>query len=354
MPLPTATPSKIAPLLLHGGDEAFARILQRIVNAKHSIVMRCFDWRDDETGQMVAEAMLSAAERGVQITIYKDLVGSHYEYFEGNRQSFFHKNIGLFGRVQNLALMTAYSQLASMRQSASSLADALLNHPNITVLRHAKLFDHAKVCVFDNEVIILGGMGVGDDFRLHNVDFMVELCEPHVVARYIARCHGDVEFDPTRQLDFLLHSRDVNGSDASKLLLQRLSLIDSAASRLTVEMAYLGDPRFTDALVRAVHRGVEVTLITASKANVLADMNRGTCNQLLRLTRGAANLRIALHPRMVHSKVTIIDRKIVEIGSQLPPSPMVFTMRWMSTCKTQTLRPSLRQNSKIILCRVSC
>ena len=92
--------------LMAGGEAAFARILQRIGEAERSILVRCFEWRDDETGQMVAAALLRAADRGVEIQILKDRVGMADEHLEATKQSFFHKRIGLIPRLQTWSLMT--------------------------------------------------------------------------------------------------------------------------------------------------------------------------------------------------------------------------------------------------------
>jgi phosphatidylserine/phosphatidylglycerophosphate/cardiolipin synthase-like enzyme len=173
--------------LMSGGEAAFARILQRIDEAERSILVRCFEWRDDATGEMVARALLRAADRGVEINILKDRVGMAYEHLEGSKQSFFHKRIGLIPRLQTWSLMTVYGRWGSLRQRPSPLADALLNHQMVTVNRHEKRFDHAKLYVFDEETVILGGMGIGDDFRHHNVDFMVEISGGHAAARLADR-----------------------------------------------------------------------------------------------------------------------------------------------------------------------
>ena len=121
--------------LMAGGEAAFARILQRIDEAERSILVRCFEWRDDETGEMVARALLRAADRGVEIKILKDRVGMAYEHLEGSKQSFFHKRIGLIPRLQTWSLMTVYGRWGSLRQKPSPLADALLNHQMVTVSR---------------------------------------------------------------------------------------------------------------------------------------------------------------------------------------------------------------------------
>ena len=310
--------------LMAGGKAAFARILQRIDEAERSILVRCFEWRDDETGEMVARALLRAADRGVEIQILKDRVGMAYEHLEGSKQSFFHKRIGLIPRLQTWSLMTVYGRWGSLRQKPAPLADALLNHQMVTVNRHEKRFDHAKLYVFDDETVILGGMGIGDDFRHHNVDFMVEISGGQAAARLADRYEGRAAFDPERTFDYLLHSFKGGGTNKGKrvaLAKQRLALIASAQKRLTIEMAYFGDKACTTALVDAVKRGVFVTVLTAARANIIGDLNLWTCAQLLRRTGSPENLRIVLHPRMVHGKAIVGDGAWVDIGSTNFTSP---------------------------------
>jgi cardiolipin synthase len=301
--------------LLVNGQNAFARILHRIEEAERSIRMRCFEWRDDETGQLLAQALLRAADRGVHVTILKDRVGMTYEHLEATKQSFFHKQIPPVARAQTWGLMIVYGRWGSLAQRPSALADALLRHHNVIVRCDERRFDHAKLYVFDDETVILGGMGIGDDFRLTNVDFMVEISGGNVAARLQERYEGLAAFDPTRIFDFLLHSFRGSARLAGTLAEDRLRLIASARRRLTIEMAYLGDRACTDAIVAAVNRGVEVTLLTAARANIIGDLNLYTCNEIMRRTGNPANLRIALHPRMVHGKAVVGDGAWVDVGS---------------------------------------
>jgi cardiolipin synthase len=248
-----------------------------------------------------------------------------YEHLEGTKQSFFHKRIGLIPRLQTWSLMTVYGRWGSLRQKPSPLADALLAHQMVTVSHHQKRFDHAKLYVFDDEIVILGGMGIGDDFRHHNVDFMVEISGGDAAARLADLYDGRAAFDPDRKFDYLLHS--FKGSGHTKkgqrvaLAKQRLALIESAQKRLTIEMAYFGDKACTTALVNAVKRGVQVTVLTAARANIIGDLNLWTCAQLLRRTGSPENLRIVLHPKMVHGKAIVGDGAWVDIGSTNFTSP---------------------------------
>lgn len=300
--------------LLAGGEAAFERILTRIGQARRSIMVRAFEWRDDDTGRSVARALLAAADRGVAITIWKDRIGGYYEHLEATKQSFFHKRINLHARVQLWFLMTFYGRWGSLAQSPSELATALLAHPNVSFVSE-KRFDHAKLYQFDDEAVILGGMGIGDDFRDVNVDFMVEISGGDAAERLAARYEGRAPFDAARPFDYLLHSFRGQARTGESLSAQRLELIAGVRERLTIAMAYLGDPEPTEALIAAVKRGVKVTLLTAARANVGADINLLTCSQILQRTGNPPNLRLVLHPTMVHAKVLVGDGEWVDLGS---------------------------------------
>src|ERR1043165_848723 len=60
--------------VLGSGDVAWQRILERVRGAQKSVEIRAFLWRDDEAGNMMADAVLEAADRGVQVTIHKNRI----------------------------------------------------------------------------------------------------------------------------------------------------------------------------------------------------------------------------------------------------------------------------------------
>jgi cardiolipin synthase len=313
LPVPTSEPIPSIELL-SSGAAAFARIVSRIEHARRSVMIRCFEWRDDGAGQSLARALLAAADRGVEITILKDRLGGFYEHLAGTKQSFFHKKINFEARWQLWGLMAFYGRWGSLRQTPSALADALVGHPNVRV-EIKKRFDHAKLFVFDDQTVILGGMGIGDDFRDVNFDFMVEIAGADAVERLGERYEGRARFDSENPFDYLLHSSRGNALTGESLADQRLALIGQASKRLTIAMAYLGDPAATQALCQAVRRGVSVTLLTAARADVGGDLNLFTCAKILRRTGSPENLRLVLHPTMVHGKAIVGDGEWVDLGS---------------------------------------
>jgi cardiolipin synthase len=315
-PLATASSPSDAPLrVLGSGDVAFQQIVDKVRNAQRSVEIRAFLWRDDEAGNMLGEAVLAAANRGAQVTIHKDKIAAVYEYAGGNKQSFFHKRVDPIRGFQAWFLGAVYRSTGSFKQRPSELAEQILAHPNIRVEHQRKRFDHSKLYIIDDHTLVLGSMGIGDNHRHEWIDLMVEVEGAAHIERLRERMAGLDEFDPSRGIDFLVHSREAHRKNSCPMISHRLALIDAAEQSLTVEMAYFSDRRFTAALARAVQRGVEVHVVTADQADVLANINRASCDTLMRLTGAPDNLTITLVPRMVHSKVVVIDHRFVDIGS---------------------------------------
>lgn len=301
--------------VLGSGERAYQAILERVRNAQKTVEIRAFLWRDDEAGNMMAEAVLQAADRGAHVVIHKDRIAAVYEYTGGNKQSFFHKRVDPIRGIQAWFLGAVTKAPGSFKQKPNELAARILSHPNITVEHMRKRFDHSKLYIVDDRYLALGSMGIGDNHRHEWLDVMVEAEGEEHVARLRERMLGHDEFDPSRGLDFLVHSREAHRKKSCPMISHRLALIEAATESITVEMAYFGDPRFTAALARAVNRGVHVKVVTAESADVLKNVNRATCDALMRLTGAPQNLTIVLVPRMVHSKVVVIDHRWSDVGS---------------------------------------
>lgn len=301
--------------VLGSGEVAFQAIVERIRKAEKSVEIRAFLWRDDEAGNILGDAVLAAADRGAKVVIHKDKIAAVYEYTGGNKQSFFHKRVDAVRGFQAWFLGAVYRAPGSFKQRPNLLSERILSHPNIRVEHHRKRFDHSKVYIVDDRYLMLGSMGIGDNHRHEWLDVMVEAEGEEYVARLRERMAGLDELDPSRGVDFIVHSREAHRKKSCPMMSHRLALIDAAQQSITIEMAYFTDNRFTAALARAVQRDVELKLVIADQADVLANINRASCDALLRLTGAPANLKIVLLPRMVHSKVMVIDHRFSDVGS---------------------------------------
>ncbi|MBO5653417.1 MAG: hypothetical protein J6S44_04300, partial [Clostridia bacterium] len=86
--------------LLVDGKRAFPVILSAIAEAKETLLINMFIWRDDAIGNKMAEAVLSAAERGVKVRLSLDRYGLVLEKAEEAGRSFFHKKATLTEKIK--------------------------------------------------------------------------------------------------------------------------------------------------------------------------------------------------------------------------------------------------------------
>src|SRR5690242_848128 len=119
--------------VLGSGETAFRALVERVRNAEKSVDIRAFLWRDDEAGNIFADAVLAAADRGAKVTIHKDRIAAVYEYTGGNKQSFFHKRVDPIRGLQAWFLGAVYRAPGSFKQRPNPLAERILAHPNVTV-----------------------------------------------------------------------------------------------------------------------------------------------------------------------------------------------------------------------------
>ena len=143
--------------LLENGNQAFPKIIECIQNSQSSIVINMFIWRDDTIGNRIASECLKAADRGVEITISKDLYGSVCEHAEESGKSFFHKKTKLSEKLKINTLKSLYKNPIekNTKDSESELYKKIISHPNIHVQSQSFKADHSKFYIFDNKIKII-------------------------------------------------------------------------------------------------------------------------------------------------------------------------------------------------------
>ncbi|MBR8655815.1 cardiolipin synthase, partial [Achromobacter sp. Marseille-Q0513] len=67
-----------AVLPLAGGDEAYPAMLRAIRDASHAVAMQSYIFDNDPIGREMAQALIEAHERGVQVRVLIDAIGSRY------------------------------------------------------------------------------------------------------------------------------------------------------------------------------------------------------------------------------------------------------------------------------------
>ena len=64
--------------VLRGGDEAYPSMLAAIRNARHSVALGSYIFRDDSVGRSFIGALIDAHKRGVEVRVLIDGIGSGY------------------------------------------------------------------------------------------------------------------------------------------------------------------------------------------------------------------------------------------------------------------------------------
>ena len=126
---------------------------------------------DDYIGNLMAQELIEAANRGVKISISKDKLGCLFELSEESRQSFFNKkfDIYLFYQAKMLNLLYPMKRKAkSQKQQSNKLVKQLLDHQNIKTSYSVKKRDHSKYYIFDDQILIMGGINIEDKEILHH------------------------------------------------------------------------------------------------------------------------------------------------------------------------------------------
>ncbi|MDM8533858.1 phosphatidylserine/phosphatidylglycerophosphate/cardiolipin synthase family protein [Clostridiaceae bacterium HSG29] len=307
--------------LLVCGEEAFKCIIENIKKAKSTININMFIWRDDYIGNLIADELLVAANRGVKIYISKDKIGSMFEYGEENRQSFFNKDYNLLLFLEGYLLNFSYPMKGknkSQKQKKNSKVNNLVNHKNITASYEISKNDHSKYYIFDDEILIMGGINIEDKELTFDVekrkyfDYMVEFKGLKYVEIFNNQLSKANEVDFKNEINFIFNVIN-NNKKHFEVKNQILNLLDKAEQSICIVMAYLGDLDFENKIVELANNNTKVTIITSKKSNLQQDLNMKILKRIMKRTNGKVN--IYLSENMVHAKLIKIDNEYVTIGS---------------------------------------
>ena len=289
-------------------EPTFDLIIRELDQAQKSAEIFMYVWRADESGMRVGQAVLAAAERGVKIRIIKDIGAIMCEVIEMNRKPFFPRKIPLLKQIIYKLIGRSFPDTFVEDDHDQSLGADLLNHPNVTVEWVNKT--HTKYYIFDERLLVTGSINI-EDRHQNYFDYMVALDDPQLVRRLRARMQGDVTFDLERNIEFLCNSHHSTGESSFEIKPAVLDLIREAKKSIYIEVAYLGDPEFSDALVEAAGRGIHITILFSREANIGNDVNYWAIHDLY----SRAPVEVYLTDTMIHAKLLLFDDELVFTGS---------------------------------------
>jgi cardiolipin synthase A/B len=297
--------------LLRNGAEYFPVLLEAVALAEREIWLETYIFADDDTGRRVADALIGASRRGVDVRVLVDGWGARH-----------------------------YLTPALAQRLIDGGVDLLKYRPEVMPWHfrsHRLRRLHRKLCHVDGRVAFVGGINVIDDMNTPGhtpprVDFAVCVRGPLVVpiAQTMQRVwaivevtqlrHSDVPFFPDEEpaenagtqvakftiRDNLRHRRDIERAYLAALRTSRREIIIATAY-------FFPGVRFRRALLSAAARGVKVTLLLQARVEfrLLHHASRALYGQLL-----AAGVAIQeYHRSFLHAKVAVVDGQWATVGS---------------------------------------
>jgi cardiolipin synthase len=301
-------------MLLQTGAAYFPRLCADIDGAQHSVYLETYIFASDETGRIVVDALLRAAERGVVVRVLLDGYGS-----------------AEFSRAWLAELTAAKVQVQWFRREISPFT---LRRSRMRRLRRM----HRKLVVLDGEVAFVGGINIINDissrdhFSLPRLDYAVRVQgevagDIHSTMR---RLWGVVSWANFRrrgkEIRRLVRERVKPGASGITLVLRDslrhrhdienayLKAFDGARREIIIANAYFLPGRaFRMALMQAAQKGVRVMLLLQGRVEYRVQhyATHALYDQLL-----AAGVEIyEYQPSYLHAKVAVVDGMWSTVGS---------------------------------------
>ncbi len=302
--------------ILVDGTNAFIEIMECIKNSKNSILINMFIWRDDNIGNQIAQAILDAANRGVKVYISKDRYGLVLEKSEEVRKSFFHKKMTLSEKIKVIGLNVLYPMKNAPKKAndeITTLYSLIMNHSNITISCDIMKADHSKYYIFDDSIMILGGINVEDkengkdmQGRIYN-DYMIKLEGQEFISEFNNKI-CDLSLNSIFQMNY--KKDELKHFEMKK---NYLDIICNANEKLIITMAYFSPIKeFINEIVSCFNRGCNVSILIPENANYQDSSNKKTIKKIMKKTNNGINLFFS--PKMVHTKL-VMNENSLSFGS---------------------------------------
>lgn len=290
--------------ILNNGDAIFPAMTGAIREARATVHLESYIFKDDKAGAIIAEALMDAARRGVEVRVLVDGTGSKFS-----------------GPL-----------LDRMRKAG---VDARVFHPiRLWSLYKIGRRTHRKILVVDGTISFTGGFCIADQW-MGNAgspqewrDMMVRATGPvsaqmqaifsedwtYTTGEILA---GDKFYPPNPPAgEVMAQAIKMSRGDSSSLASMLYFLaIESARTSIHIQNAYFVPTRqIREALIRAARRGVDVRIMVPGR-----HMDQPLVRTASRLHYGellTAGVRIFEYSRtMMHNKDAVIDGVFSTIGS---------------------------------------
>ena len=303
--------------LLENGDGVFPPMLKDIRAAKTSVNVEAYIFKPDDAGRLVADALIEAAARGVQVRLLVDAQGAK------------------LGKLQK-------------EMEAAGVKCKTYRPPSRYVIWGKRT--HRKLVIVDGAIGYTGGFGF-DKRWLGNArnsdewhDSAVRVTGPVVAQMQAIFCEdwtfttgeilaGDT-FYPKPESTGTMQAQAIKSSKGDSSSLPKMlyfMVIQAARKSIHVQNAYfLPDAQIREALVAAVKRGVDVKVMVPGPQTDVPMVRLASRSHYGPMLRGGVRI-YEYQPTMLHDKTVVVEGLFSTIGS------INFDERSMSTNAEESL-----------------
>jgi cardiolipin synthase len=290
--------------ILYNGEQAYPAMLEAIDSASSHVYLSTYIFQTNRSGLAFIDALARAEERGVDVRVVVDGIGDHYSRPAASRL------------------------LARRGVNVQRFMPPRLIPPAV----HINLRNHRKILIADGRVAFTGGMNIGDRHLADDLENPDRVVDVHFRLRgpvvgqlqqifldtwaFMKRSPVDNAPSDDRAAGEARCRTLVDGpdEDLDKILNVLLAAVASAREQVAIMTPYFVPPReLVGALKAAALRGVDVAVVIPGFNN-LPFVHWATRHMLWELLQ--RGVRIYAHPPpFVHSKLLMVDRHYVQIGS---------------------------------------
>jgi len=290
--------------ILNNGDAIFPAMTEAIRNARMTVNLESYIFKDDKAGGIIAGALIDAARRGIEVRVLVDGTGSSHSW-------------------------------AILDRMKAAGVKAYVYHPiRLWSLYKIGRRSHRKILVVDGAVSFTGGFCIADDWLgdARNPkewrDMMVRATGPvsaqmqaifsenwtYTTGEILA---GDKFYPRIAPVgDLQAQAVKVSRGDSSSLAeMLFILVIQSARKSVHIQNAYfVPDAQIREALVQAAKRGVDVRVMVPGRHIDMPLVRMASRRHYGELLTGGVRI-LEYNRTMMHNKDAVIDGIFSTIGS---------------------------------------
>lgn len=295
--------------LLIKGDTAFPAMMKDIDAAKDHVHVSFYIFSNDAQGNEMADKLIAAKKRGVDVRIMMDGIGSQLI----NPMS---ENYDLIKKMESAGIEIRKNHVIDVTRDSQ-----IMNHP-----------DHRKIVITDGKVGYTGGMNMANHYRSEYHDVMVR-AEGDVTKQMQTewmsgwmhlggKIGGDDDSFKARYFPeykpgeapgkmHITNMQSIPGENTA-ILKMYLDKINTAQKSIKIENPYCTNPDIQNALIKAAKRGVDVSVILPGESDH-AFSHLAAAQKYPEMIN--AGVKIYAYPGFNHDKVMVVDDKFTTVGS---------------------------------------